>query len=68
MKPVKTITIVEILKLFKKYFEVEVSRTAIYYYQKHKGFPRNVGLGKPARWPEDQVMKWIKSQIDKTSR
>lgn len=68
MKPIKTITIIQILALLKRYLQVECSRATLYHYMKTKGFPQNTGLGKPRRWREDKVHQWIAAQIKKSER
>ncbi len=62
MRPVETITLTEIIKLFKTYLGVTIPRTSIYWYVHHKGFPTNSGLGRPRRWPKKKVLAWIKKQ------
>lgn len=66
MRPLKTLTIVEILPLFKKYFGTSITRATLYTYMKSKNFPPHTGIGTPRRWREDRVLAWIKEQINRT--
>jgi len=67
MRPIKTITLSEILALLKKYLGIDITRATLYNYMKVKNFPPNTGLGRPRRWNADLVKKWIKQQL-KNSR
>lgn len=57
-----TLTIEEILKLFKQYIGVEMQKPALYYYITKKGFPKSTGWGKPRKWLRDPVLRWLKEQ------
>lgn len=68
MRPLKTITIVEIQKLLKHYLGLSVTKATIYSYIHKKEFPTNTGFGRPRRWREDRVHKWIATQIKKSEK
>lgn len=59
MRPIETLTLNEIQKLFKRYFGASILRSSIYYYISHKGFPPNLGFGKPRCWSKQKVMAWF---------
>lgn len=63
MKKVETITITQVLSLFKKYLSVEITRTSLYHYIKKHKFPKPIKPLRPSRWRKDLVMLWIKEQI-----
>lgn len=58
----KTITIVEIIKLFKRQLGVGIGRTHIYHQQRKHAFPKSLGLGRPVRWNEALVLAWFKKR------
>lgn len=59
MRPLETLTLIEIQKLFKRYFGADLPRSSIYYHIKKSGFPPNIGFGKPRRWSKSKVMAWF---------
>lgn len=63
MRPIKTLTILQILPLLKKYFGVSITRATLYSYIKNRGFPKSMGIGKPRQWRKDRVMTWIYQQV-----
>lgn len=69
MKPLKTITISQILALFEKYLGWRISRSQLYYYLKTDGFPQPLPLRtRPRRWRNDRVRKWIERRIKESAR
>ncbi len=40
-----------------------LARSTIYKFIKTKGFPRQVNLGRAARWDEDEVGMWVSNQM-----
>lgn len=60
--PIDTMTIDEIRFLFRKTFGVSIVKSTIYLYQKTKGFPQNLGIGKPRLWPRQAVLGWMEQQ------
>lgn len=40
-----------------------LARPTIYKFIKTKGFPKQVNLGRAARWDEDEVGAWVSNQI-----
>lgn len=65
MKIGPTLTIDEILKLFKEYLGVTMQKPALYYYITKKNFPKSTGWGKPRKWLRDPVLRWFKTQAKK---
>jgi hypothetical protein len=57
-----TVTIDEIIKLFKQYLGVTLTKTNIFYYIRVKKFPKHTGWGKPRQWLRDPVLAWFKEQ------
>lgn len=68
MRQPKTITLDDILPLFKKYLGFEVRRTGAYHYLRRPDFPSNTGWGRPRRWEERAVHGWFKTQLNKKRR
>lgn len=66
MHSIKTITVSEVLELLEKYLGLVISRSTIYHYMNHHSFPLPYKLGRPKRWREDKVKKWIATQIKKS--
>lgn len=44
-------------------FITNLARSTIYKFIKTKGFPRQVNLGRAARWDEDEVGMWVSNQM-----
>jgi predicted DNA-binding transcriptional regulator AlpA len=61
----KFIRIETILVLFKKYLEINISRSNVYFYIRYKGFPASTGFGCPRQWDSVKVEKWFKAQRKK---
>lgn len=62
MKPIETMTLDEIRKMFKEILNLKVSRAALYNYIRDKGFPPSMGLGSPRKWRKVEVYTWFESQ------
>lgn len=60
-----TITMNEILLLFKKNLGLKISSQSLYYYIRAKNFPPSTGFGRPRLWHRLPVEKWIKQQAKK---
>lgn len=59
----KTITNVEIVKMFKQHLGIKCQRTNLYWYINNHGFPKPLKLGHPKRWLKTRVALWFKQQL-----
>lgn len=59
----KTITNVEIVKLFKLHLGIKCQRTNLYWYIHNHSFPPPLKLGRPRRWLKSRVDLWFKQQL-----
>ena len=65
MKLGPTLTIDEIIKLFKRYLGISIPKSSVYYYMHKHGFPSTTGWGRPSRWLKKPVLEWFKKQNKK---
>ena len=55
--------IMRLIKIADVMLITGLARPTIYKFIKTKGFPKQVNLGRAARWDEDEVGSWISNQI-----
>lgn len=63
MTYVKTLTLLDIQKLFKQHAGIRLSRASIYNYIKNKGFPKSMAMGSPRVWLRSSVMNWFEENF-----
>lgn len=69
MSVLKTISAEDIIKLFKKKLDMACKRQSIYHHMVVNSFPNPIApRTRPARWNEDQVLKWFDKQIRANER
>lgn len=61
----KTITMPEIVTLFRRELGISCKPTNIYYYMHKHGFPKPIPLGCPRKWIKKPVEHWFAKQVKK---
>lgn len=53
------VTIDEIRKMVDEVFGQSITRSAVYGYIRRRGFPKNIGMGRPRLWRKEAVRGWL---------